>query len=147
MIHPALLLARLREGSDDAELLAWLQDGFARWTSGNGAVTLYAALGLPPSPAAVRREERDLWLRGAAEKLAGSPWGKAERLAIEIRRLGSAWGTLTVPPSSATPVQACLFFALRTGATLPRTARRLHTIITEAHLENASEKVVKARAA
>lgn len=144
---PALLLARLRDGVVDEEVLALVRDGFARWRTAAGKVPLHVALGIPASPAALARQERDLWLREAAACLRGDkPWQQALKLRAAIVRIGATWDHLQEPPSTATRLEVCLHRARQAGAPMTLTARQLFTII-EANPENTSEELAPPRAA
>lgn len=143
----ALLAARLRDGVvDDAEVVAWLRGGLERWRAGK--LPLHVALGLPASPAALAREERDRWLREAADCMPAEAkrWQRARRLCELILRMGSKWDHLQDPPMTATATEQCVFRARRAGAPMTLSARQLHTII-EANPENASAELPSSRAA
>jgi len=107
----------------------------AAWLNSGGAISLPRCLGLPTSAASVRTDLRNLWLREACEHLDGeTPWAKCVSLRAAIQRFEihrwAAWRKASVPPSRATPLEKCLFFARGYGA-FPGTVRMLRNIIAE----------------
>lgn len=130
---PCERLRRVLEAGISPELEAWLADGVRRWLVEGGE--LADALGLPRRAAEVRLALRDRWLREAAAHLGETTrWRRAKRLAVHAQRFErhawAVWRGLALPPSSATPVEASLFFARRYGP-FPATARQFANLLSE----------------
>lgn len=111
----------------------WLQDGFARWLKDGDRLPPHRCLGLPATPTALRRLMRNRKLRQAAKHLDGEEWARAGALLEQVRlfdlRRWPVWHRLEVAPPHATPIQAALFDAFKTGASMPKTHESYHGIL------------------
>lgn len=131
----AVLIQRLIESriADDevAELIA---AAFERWLEPDADPNLTRHLGIPGNRDQFRREMRDAWLIEAAKYL-DIPRTKSKAGALLAiaqafeRRKWPIWRCANFPPVHATELEARLFYAMRTGAPLPTTKRRLHDIL------------------
>jgi hypothetical protein len=123
--RPALLQYQLaRRGQVDAELAAWLARGLALWE--RTGLPLHRCLGLPASRR-VRVATRDFWLSSAAS-IVGSPTVLYAAAVNFERRAWPAWQHLERPPSAASELEGCLFYA-RQSAPFPGTRRQFSTIV------------------
>ena len=131
LAHLADLLATTPR--TDAEV--WLWAGLAKWAKHGGNLTLGRCLGLPATPAALRRIQRDRLLRLASEHFTGTTWAKAGELRKAVRRFHSiqwpSWQRLDTTPPAATDLQLILFACFKTGAAIPDTRRRFHSILLD----------------
>jgi hypothetical protein len=122
--RPALLHYQLaRRGQADAELLAWLARALELWE--RTGLPLHRCLGLPASrrvPIALR----DFWLCAAAD-IAGSATALYAAAVDFERRAWPIWQHLERPPSTASDLQGCLFYARR-NAPFPGTRRQFASI-------------------
>lgn len=113
--------------------VARLQKGFSAWLAGSGAMPLERYLHLPQTTKALTRANRDAWLRQAwllTDPV--EPWLKSCALAVELNdfmaRIWPAWSQQDAPPERASGLRSALFWAAKTGARLPGSGMRLHTI-------------------
>ncbi len=129
LAHLADLLATTPR--TDAEV--WLLAGLAKWAKHGGALSLCRCLDLPATPTGLRRIQRDRLLRLAAEHFNGTTWAKAGELRKTVRRFQSVqwptWRRLDTTPPAATALEAILFECFQTGAAMPTTRRRFHSIL------------------
>lgn len=111
--------------ADHCEVGRWASHALARWVGASGDLTLHDCLGLPRSPRALARAQRDHWLRVAAEHLCrgGSSWDRACRLLCLARAAARVRA-----PSTGDRALAAVLRAAR-ACPLPATARQLHNIL------------------
>ena len=125
---------RVASGRAEAGDVAWLSKGFSAFLAAGGAVSLERCLGLPHNTTAVRRAQRDYWLRQAWKSFGEelSPWRRSAKLATAVRDFQSRrwirWRTLRAVPALATELEAALFQAFRSTETVPHSAMQLHNI-------------------
>ena len=125
---------RVASGRAEAGDVAWLSKGFSAFLAAGGAVSLERCLGLPHNTTAVRRAQRDYWLRQAWKSFGEelSPWRRSAKLATAVRDFQSRrwirWRTLRAVPALATELEAALFQAFRSTETVPYSAMQLHNI-------------------
>lgn len=89
MANAIAIAVELAEGEGaitDPEAAAWVRRGLAAWLDADGGMALADAMGLPRSPRAARRTQRDAALREAAVELPAAlgRWQRAYRLALVI---------------------------------------------------------------
>jgi len=137
LTHLADLLATTPRS--DAE--AWLLAGLARWVKHGGALGLSRCLDLPATPIALRRIQRDRLLRKAAQQCNGTTWTKAGELRKAVLSFHTVhwptWKRLDTTPPTATELQRILFDCCKTGAAIPDTRRRLHSILLDCEANSA----------
>ncbi len=111
--------------ADHCEVGRWASRALARWVRASGDLTLHECLGLPRSPRALARAQRDHWLRVAAGRLGrdGSCWARACRLLSMARSAARARA-----PSTGDLALAAVLRAAR-ACPLPTTARQLRNIL------------------
>lgn len=125
---------RVASGRAQAADVAWLSKGFSAFLAAGGAVSLERCLGLPHNTTAVRRAQRDYWLRQAWKSFGEelSPWRRSAKLATAVRDFQSRrwirWRTLRAVPAPATELEAALFQAFQSTETVPHSAMQLHNI-------------------
>lgn len=112
----------------------WLRAGLALWAKRGATMALHQCLRLPPSPAALRRVQRDRLLRQAASLIdAPTDWQRAGKLLERVRlfelRTWAVWHRLESAPPHATDLQRILFDLMRLGVDTPGTQRQFHTIL------------------
>jgi hypothetical protein len=117
----------------DREAAAWAASALSAWLRTEGVRPLQYFLGLPRTARKTQQWLRDLWILEAAKHIeAPTEWQRACKLAEEIKRFESRlwphWCSEKLPPTRATPTQACLFFARQHGE-LPSTARQARNIL------------------
>lgn len=130
----AHLLQRLVESrTADAEVVAWLVDGFGLWLQSGGGLPLTASLGLPAKAVNVQKLMRNGWLVEAAAMLPGGVWQRAEQLRVAARRYAVTkwprWRAMPLPPPEATRLETCLHFAFRAIPVMPRSVQAFVDII------------------
>jgi hypothetical protein len=134
LVDAARALQSFLDGTEDADVLAWLRGGLRAWVSGR-AESIPEAFGLPATARGAALVLRNYWLVETARNVpAATPWLQARTLEAEVRafnRKWAAWCRLSAPPSYATTAQRCLFRAAQLGE-LPATAERLLAILNEA---------------
>ncbi|MDZ4254845.1 MAG: hypothetical protein U1A72_19920 [Sulfuritalea sp.] len=113
--------------------IAQLQKGFSGWLASGGAVPLETCLHLPQTVKGFARANRDAWLRRAWQLTdANEPWLKSCALATELAdfsaRIWPEWKKGGGPPERASALRSALFMAMKTGARIPASSMRLHTI-------------------
>jgi hypothetical protein len=114
----------------------WLRAGFEAWLIHGDTLALHRCLGLPASPAGVRRIQRNRLLRQAAELIqADTPWQRAGKLLEAVRlfdlRKWPAWYRLDTAPPHATDLERVLFDLLKMEIDLPGTQRQYHHILLD----------------
>lgn len=143
--EPLLHLQQALSSTTDAALVAWLQRGCQTWLETDGEIPLHRCLGLPAGGRA-RPALRDFWLSRAAQKLDHC----AARLQLAATKFNvntwPVWRDLDAPPSSATALEACLFFARRASA-FPTSQRQFLNIIGNAGNRKQNDQMVSAKLA
>lgn len=134
MLPADLLLADFLAQPPRCSSDEWAHAGFRKWLADGETLGLHRCLGLPASPAGVRRVQRDRLLREAAAHIdGGTPWERAGQLHEQVRlfalRRWPVWFRLEAAPPHATPLQRALFDAFRTGAAMDVTRRQFHSIL------------------
>jgi len=119
-------LDRLRAVLDDDRLDPWLRRGLRVWARLGGAAPLEKCLRLPRGARAYARCERDRWLRVAFAHV-GTAAGLAD--AIHAHRWRFPLWKTRGEPATLSPVQAALYNAWLTGASLDLCPRQLQRIV------------------
>lgn len=104
----------------------WLQEGFAKWLKLGDTLTNLRCLGLPASPLAVRRAQRNRYLCQAAAMLDDEVYLAVQKLHAHIVRYSRHWGVLgrlSAPPPGASDLEQVLWRAFKTLA--PPTGRKM----------------------
>lgn len=130
-------VVRLASGTATADDHAAIARAARVWMDSNGDVAWERCLGLPTTPDAFRRMQRDAWLAKAAAHLEmptewnGSAWKAAAKLADEWSEFLSRgpwrdWRDDAEPPPWVTPFSRALFFASRLNRAASLGAREVH---------------------
>lgn len=132
--RPARLAHRAALGAVDDFAAAWISEGFNAWIRSGCSIPLQRCLGLPTNPDHARKAIRDVWLAEAGKLIeAGSSWRRAKRLKEYVerfeRREWVSWKKARIHPTYATELEGLMFFALKSGATLPGTVRQYQRIL------------------
>lgn len=133
MSEAGLFASNVAAGRIGPAEIAQLQRGFSGWLVSGGAVPLETCLHLPQTKKGFARANRDVWLRRAWQLTdANEPWLKSCALAAEMAdfaaRIWPEWGKDNRPPERASALRSALFWAMKTGARIPASPMRLHTI-------------------
>jgi hypothetical protein len=128
---PLVYSTLLAAGVDDPAVDEWLRVGVRTYLAENGALTLEQALGLPRRRPA--QAVRDFWLAAAANHFSGSPWQRADALAVAVKNFSNrtwpSWRDHKAPPAYSDALQRALFHAHKTGLPIPATPQGLLKII------------------
>jgi hypothetical protein len=119
-------LDRLAAVLDDDRLDPWLRRGLRVWTRLGGALPLEKCLRLPRGARSYARAERDRWLRVAFAHV-GTAAGLADAIHAQRWRF-PLWKTRG-EPATLSPIQAALYNAWLTGASLDLCPRQLQRIV------------------
>lgn len=146
MAHePLQHLQQALSGVTDEALAAWLQRGCQTWLETEGRIPLHRCLGLPAGGRA-RSALRDYWLARAAQRVDYC----AARLQLAATRFNvntwPVWRGLKAPPSSATALESCLFFARR-ASVFPVSQRQFLNIIGNSGNRKQNDQNVSAKLA
>lgn len=132
--HVRELMKSAIVGEEQAQ---WLRTGVLSWLRNGGKIPLATFLGFPAGSRGVRLFRRDLWLREAVRFVqAPTSWQRADLLrraaTVFMARTWPAWHRLSVPPTHATELQGCLFWAANSEPRLPATTKQFHNILASA---------------
>jgi hypothetical protein len=119
-------LDRLAAVLDDDRLDPWLRRGLRVWTRLGGARPLEKCLRLPRGALAYARADRDRWLRVAFAHI-GTAAGLAD--AIHAHRWRFPLWKTRGEPAALSPIQAALYNAWLTGASLDLCPRQIRRIV------------------